>query len=79
MSKHLYPYTVQTWRDQVRVGEDLTSLSLDAAREIARAHRALGDTVRLMAQGADYCEVYPPDGEVRCGTWAETTIVRGAP
>ena len=76
MSKHLYPYTVQTWRDQTHVGEDFIGLSLDAAREIARTHRALGDTVRLMAEGTDYCEVYPPDSEVRCGTFAETTLVR---
>lgn len=68
-------YCSQAWKDQERVVH-VENLSLQAARELARAHTTLGLTGRIMADSPlDYCEVYTPDGEVRCGTFAETTVV----
>lgn len=74
-------YMVQLWYKPGtgnRKHEDFDGLSIDAAHEIARAHVAFGDTVRIMAEGEDYCEVWSPDGTVRRGTFAQTTLVHQA-
>jgi hypothetical protein len=72
------PFIAQTWN-----GEELLSsiddLSFDAARHVAIAATLTGHTGRMMSSrenhGVDYCEVYTPDGNVRRGTFAETTLV----
>lgn len=68
-------YTVQTWRDARRIHDDLTGLSLAGAREVARAHMHAGYVARIMSEQHDYCEVYPPHGDIRRGTLARTTMV----
>jgi hypothetical protein len=71
-------YTVQLFYKTgtgTRKRDDFDGISIDAAREIAKVHSAFGDTVRLMAEGEDYCEVWTPGGFVRRGTFAETTLV----
>lgn len=67
-------FRAQTWNDQELLS-DIAGLSIDAAREIARAALMTRHTGRIMAEGRDYCEVYTAEG-TRRGTWAETTIVR---
>ena len=71
------PFLAQAWKGEERVLH-IEDLSIDAARHIACAHAALGQTGRVMAQASDYCEVYPPDGSYREGTFAQTTLVRFA-
>ena len=56
--------------------DDIRELSIEAAREIALTHAQMGYTGRIMSEDQDYCEVYTPDGQVRRGTLAETTLVR---
>jgi hypothetical protein len=77
MNLHKASYRAQTWIGQLLIAE-ITDLSLDAAREIARTATLTGHTGRLMSQDAelDYCEVYPLKGDIRRGTFAETTLVR---
>ena len=69
-------FTAQTWKDQERVHDDLAGLSIEAAREITLTHAQLGYTGRILSEDRDYCEVYTPDGQIRRGTFAETTLVR---
>ena len=73
---HSSCYTAQSWDGDTCV-VSIHGLSLDAAREVVRAHLAFGLTGRVMANAFDYCEVYPhAGGDVRCGTFAETTLVK---
>lgn len=71
-------YTVDTFKGENWIASMGSALSWDGAREIARAHAALGYTVRMIAfvPGLDYTEVYEPDGSVRRGPFAETTLVK---
>lgn len=68
-------YTAQAWRDQKLITA-INGLSIDAAREICRAHLMAGLTGRVWLEGGDYCEVYTPGRPVRCGTFGDTTLVR---
>lgn len=70
-------FTAQVWRGQQKVLEK-TGLNIDAARTIAKAGMAAGDTGRVMDEDrrADYWEVYDPKRGVRTGTFGNTTIVR---
>ncbi len=69
-------YTLQTWKDQDRIHDDIAGLSHDAACHIAQVHSLLGNTVRLMSEITDYVEIYQNGYCVRQGTFAETTLVR---
>ena len=75
MTAPLTDYTVQTWQGHARPLPDIDGMSIDGARYIARVHLALGYTVRLWANGVDYCEVYSPEHGFRSGTFAETTYI----
>lgn len=80
MTEQLHAFTsylCQTWRGQTLVDE-LDDLSIDAARHVAKANTAFGYTVRLWAGNGkiDYTEVHAPDGTVRMGRFAETTLVK---
>lgn len=68
-------YSVETWHGENRVGV-VEPVSWDAGREIAKAGLCLGLTGRLVSLQRDYSEVFRPDGTIRCGSLAETTIVR---
>ena len=68
-------YNVGIFRGQTRQSE-IEHLSIDAARHIAQTHAGLGDDCRVMLEGGDYCEVYMHNGDVRIGTYADTTLVR---
>lgn len=69
-------YIAQTWDGQDQVHDDIHGVDLDSALEIATAHaNLLGYTVRIMAYGIDYCEVYAPGKAARRGTFGQTTIV----
>src|SRR3990167_7452881 len=67
-------FTAQTWNGQEKIGE-IADLSIDAAREICRTHAAMGKIGRVWCQSDDYIEVYCPNGDVRVGTFGETTLV----
>lgn len=71
-------FTAQTWHGDTHIVPDFDGLSIDAAREIARTHAAMGYTGRIMAEDVDYCEVYEPDGSVRRGRFAQVTLVHVA-
>ena len=76
MTHAFTPYLCQTWRGSTLLDE-IKDLSIDAARHIAITHARLGSTVRLWADNGqtDYTEVFTPDGNMRIGRFAETTIV----
>ena len=71
------PWLCQIWNGQKLV-TSIENLSIDAGREIARAHNVFGEDVRLWAENGaeDYIEVWPAQGPVRRGTFGETTLVR---
>ena len=70
-------YTVQTWKDQERITEDIDGLSIDAARHIAQVHAAMGYIGRVVPDiKTEEWEIYLPDGTVRRGPFAEVTLVR---
>ena len=69
-------FRAQTWHGD-ELAAEITGLSYDAARHLAQAATITGHTGRLMSETEDYCEVYAPDG-ARVGTFAETTLVKGA-
>ena len=77
--KHGQSYRAQTW-DGSRLVSEVGSLSLDAAREVARSAKLTGCTGRVApytesGRAFDYWEVYPVDGPPRFGTFAEVTLV----
>ena len=67
-------YIVQVWDGDQRVGDE-SFVSPSIARGIVWDVVRTGRTCRLIEVGHDYCEVYPPDGPIRRGTFAETTLV----
>jgi hypothetical protein len=77
MRAPLTSYTVQIWFGNV-CHTTIADLSIDAARYLGHVHSLLGDTVRLLADGHDYTEVWRPTGEIHTGPIAHTTHVSGA-
>ena len=69
-------FEAQAWDGETRVS-CVRGLSYDAAKHLAQSATLTGLTGRVMGEDQDYCEVYTPDG-VRVGTFAQTTLVRGA-
>jgi hypothetical protein len=69
-------FTAQAWDGNLCVSS-VENLSYDAARHVASSATLTGFTGRMIADEGDYCEVYCPDGSMRIGTLAETTLVRG--
>ena len=68
------PYTAQIWHGVERILQ-VQHLSLDAAREICRTAPMTGHSGRVWCETEDYTEVFASDGSVRCGPYAETTLI----
>lgn len=67
-------YTAQIWDDQTLV-QQISGLSIDAAREIARSALITGNSGRVWCDDENYTEVYAADGSVRTGRYEQTTLV----
>lgn len=71
-------FEVQTWAKDGASWRKLNTicdLSIDAAREIAKAHMAAGCAYRISSQTEDYTEVDGDSHGFRVGRFAETTYV----
>jgi hypothetical protein len=68
-------YTVQRWQGETLLCE--TDHDDTGARKQAGAIIAAGFTARILTKGEDRCEVWTPDGQIRRGTLAATTLVHG--
>jgi hypothetical protein len=70
-------FKIQAWNGEQLVSDSAYNVISSFAHGVAKRQSQdnQGWTLRIMASGADYCEIWKAGERVRAGTFAETTLV----